>query len=93
VSTSQVSVTGKNARTAHTSPLAEVFAGLVIIIASIYAIAGSFAGAPYVTAGYGAALAVIAGHMWRHGAPRSLRWLCVAFGVTAIALAIFGVVA
>jgi hypothetical protein len=68
----------------------EIVPGLVIIIASIYAIAVTTAGAPLMTAVYGIALGVVARHMWKHGSPRSLRWLCTVFGITAVALAIMG---
>jgi hypothetical protein len=72
--------------------LGEIFAGLVIIIASIYVIAPTYAELPLVTAAYGVALGGIARHMWKHGSPRSLRWLCVVFGVAAVALAVLAFV-
>lgn len=77
---------------ARTSPLGEIFAGLVIIIASIYLIAPTYEGMPAITAGYGVTLAAIARHMWKHAAPRSLPILCMTFAVTVGALAILGAV-
>ena len=74
------------------SMVGEIFAGLVIIIASIYVIAPMYADLPAITAAYGVALAAIARHMWRHGSPRSLPLLCVSFAVTAGALSILGAV-
>ena len=92
VTTSPVSVAGQDAPSRGTSVLAEIFTGLVIIIASTYAIAATV-DTPVLTAVYGLALGVVARHMWKSGSPRSLRWLCLIFGGTAIALAIFAVVA
>jgi hypothetical protein len=92
VSNAEVSVASQHAPSRAASPLGEIFAGLVVIIASIYLITGSYADLPVVTAGYGAALGLVARHMWKHGSPRSLRWLCAIFSVTAIALAIFGAI-
>lgn len=79
-------------REERTNPLGEIFAGLVIIFASIYAIAPTYAGLPAITAGYGLALGVIARHMWKHGAPRSLPLLCLCFAGAAVALAILGAI-
>ena len=77
-------------RDVRTNPLGEIFAGLVIIIASIYVIAPMYADLPAITAAYGVALAAIARHMWKHGSPRSLALLCLCFAATAVALAILG---
>jgi hypothetical protein len=74
------------------STVGEIFAGLVIIIASIYVIAPMYADLPAITAAYGVALAAIARHMWKHDSPRSLPLLCVSFAVTAGALSILGAV-
>jgi hypothetical protein len=73
-----------------TNPLGEIFAGLVIIIASIYVIAPTYQDLPAITAAYGVTLAAIARHMWKHGSPRSLPLLCVTFAATAGALSILG---
>jgi uncharacterized membrane protein len=86
VTTTQVS------RDVRTNPLGEIFAGLVIIIASTYMIAPLYADLPAISAGYGVALAAIARHMWKHGSPRSLPLLCLAFAVTAVALSILGAI-
>jgi predicted PurR-regulated permease PerM len=86
VTTTQVS------RDVRTNPLGEIFAGLVIIIASIYVIAPLFADLPVISAAYGVTLAAIARHMWKHGSPRSLPLLCVSFAVTAVALSILGAI-
>jgi hypothetical protein len=77
-------------REVRNNPLGEIFAGLVIIIASTYTIAPIYADLPAITAAYGVALVAIARHMWKHGAPRSLPLLCVSFAATAGALSILG---
>jgi hypothetical protein len=99
VTTSPVPVAGRAASVARqdtpsrgTSPLAEVFTGLLIIIASSYAIAATI-DTPVLAAVYGLALGVVARHMWKSGAPRSLRWLCLIFAGTAFALAILAFIA
>jgi hypothetical protein len=90
VSTSPVSVPS-HAPGRATSPLAEVLTGLVIIIASSYAIAVTLQ-TPVITTIYGLALGVVARHMSRSGVPRSLRWLCLIFAVAALALAVLAFV-